>query len=96
MTSDTYRDDNKNKISSRNDSKTHPTVYIVFFSLLFDLLAFTMILPLLPSLLDHYQKNDSSDGLYPKLLQKIRYFQEMVGAPDRFNSVLFGGKLNGF
>mgnify|MGYP000445115445 CR=1 FL=1 len=74
--------------------KTHPTVYIVFVSLLLDLLAFTMILPLLPSLLDHYSANDNPDGLYPWLLEKVRYFQEFVGAPDRFNSVLFGGKIH--
>ncbi|XP_069678916.1 major facilitator superfamily domain-containing protein 10 [Periplaneta americana] len=73
--------------------KTHPTVYIVFVSLLLDLLAFTMILPLLPSLLDHYSLNDRPSGLYPWLLAKVRYFQEFVGAPDRFNSVLFGGFL---
>jgi len=72
--------------------RTHPTVYIVFLSLLLDLLAFTMILPLLPSLLDHYSIRDSPSGLYPWLLGKVRYFQELVGAPDRFNSVLFGGK----
>lgn len=73
--------------------RTHPTVYIVFVSLLLDLLAFTMILPLLPSLLDHYSIHDSPNGLYPWLLGKVRYFQELVGAPDRFNSVLFGGFL---
>ncbi|XP_049960530.1 major facilitator superfamily domain-containing protein 10 [Schistocerca serialis cubense] len=73
--------------------KSHPSVYIIFVSLLLDLLAFTMILPLLPSLLDHYRQNDKPDGLYPWLLSKIRYFQQIVGAPDRFNSVLFGGFL---
>nr|CAD7457175.1 unnamed protein product [Timema tahoe] len=72
---------------------THRTVYIVFLSLLLDLLAFTMILPLLPSLLDHYRLNDSPQGLYPWLLDKVRHFQHLVGAPDRFNSVLFGGFL---
>lgn len=77
---------------SSGSLKSHPTVYIVFVSLLLDLLAFTMILPLLPSLLDHYSLNDSPDGLYPWLLGKVRYFQEFVGAPDRFNSVLFGGE----
>jgi hypothetical protein len=79
-------------VSSVSSLRTHPTVYIVFVSLLLDLLAFTMILPLLPSLLDHYRLNDSPNGLYPWLLGKVRYFQEFVGAPDRFNSVLFGGK----
>ncbi|RZF45046.1 hypothetical protein LSTR_LSTR002007 [Laodelphax striatellus] len=73
--------------------KTHPTVYIVFCSLLLDLLAFTMILPLLPSLLDHYQKNDGPDGLYSWLLKSINSFQVMLGVPNRFNSVLFGGFL---
>nr|CAD7426035.1 unnamed protein product [Timema monikensis] len=72
---------------------THRTVYIVFLSLLLDLLAFTMILPLLPSLLDHYRLNDSPQGLYPWLLDKVRHFQHLVGAPDRFNSVLFGGLI---
>lgn len=78
---------------SSGSLRTHPTVYIVFVSLLLDLLAFTMILPLLPSLLDHYSLNDSPKGLYPWLLRKVQYFQELVGAPDRFNSVLFGGFL---
>lgn len=74
------------------NEKLNPTVYIVFISLLLDLLAFTMILPLLPSLLDHYKQNDSY-GLYAWLSSKIKYFQEFVGAPEKFNSVLFGGFL---
>lgn len=73
-------------------SKTHKSVYIVFLSLLFDLLAFTMILPLLPSLLEHYKHNDDS-GLYGKLSKGIEYFQNLVGAPEKYNSVLFGGVL---
>lgn len=73
--------------------KTHPMVYVVFFSLLLDLLAFTMILPLFPSLLDHYHKNDGPDGLYQGILRIVKYFQTFVGAPDQFNSVLFGGFL---
>ncbi|KAJ8923576.1 hypothetical protein NQ315_010155 [Exocentrus adspersus] len=72
--------------------KLNPTVYVVFVSLLLDLLAFTMILPLLPSLLEHYKVNDST-GLYTWLSNKIYYFQRFVGAPERFNSVLFGGFL---
>ncbi|KAH9487855.1 Major facilitator super domain-containing protein 10 [Bulinus truncatus] len=38
--------------------KTDKIFYIVFASLILDLLAFTVILPLLPGLLDHYSKND--------------------------------------
>lgn len=77
---------------SKDASKTHPTVYIVFVSLLLDLLAFTMILPLLPSLLEHYRVNDQS-GLYSALSNSIQYFRQLVGAPERYTSVLFGGAL---
>uniref|UniRef100_A0A1B6DG21 Major facilitator superfamily (MFS) profile domain-containing protein n=2 Tax=Clastoptera arizonana TaxID=38151 RepID=A0A1B6DG21_9HEMI len=87
-----YSKENKTKVE-QNESKINSTVYVVFISLLLDLLAFTMILPLFPSLLDHYRLNDKSDGLYPYLLDKVKYFQHLVGAPDRFNSVLFGGFL---
>ncbi|CAG9855334.1 unnamed protein product [Phyllotreta striolata] len=77
---------------SAKTGKVHSTVYVVFVSLLLDLLAFTMILPLLPSLLDHYKENDSN-GLYHWLSGNIRDFQLLVGAPERFNSVLLGGFL---
>lgn len=80
--------------NNKNDSttKTHPTVYIVFFSLLLDLLAFTMILPLLPSLLEYYRINDKY-GLFTTLSESVKFFQDLVGAPAKFNSVLFGGFL---
>lgn len=77
---------------TNNINKTHPQVYIVFFSLLFDLLAFTMILPLLPSLLEHYRLNDKF-GLYSYLANCVKYFQVLVGAPEKYSSVLFGGVL---
>ncbi|CAB0020054.1 unnamed protein product [Nesidiocoris tenuis] len=68
-------------------------MYIIFASLLIDLLAFTMILPLLPSLMDHYRRNDPPDGWYNYFLSSIESFRLLVGAPDRFSSVLFGGAL---
>lgn len=73
-------------------NKTDPAVYIVFLSLLMDLLAFTIILPLLPSILEMYRTKDSS-GLYVQLATQVKYFQELVGAPEKYNSVLFGGFL---
>lgn len=76
----------------KDDTKTHPVVYTVFISLLLDLLAFTMILPLLPSLLEHYRVNDKI-GLHRTLSMSVQYFQQLVGAPDKYNSVLFGGFL---
>lgn len=85
----------ENKVSKESIPEvaaTHKTVYVVFFSLLLDLLAFTMILPLLPSLLDYYRQHDTQ-GLYHRLSQSIQFFQETVGAPEKYNSVLFGGFL---
>ncbi|XP_049281837.1 major facilitator superfamily domain-containing protein 10 isoform X1 [Anopheles funestus] len=72
-------------------TRTHRTAYVIFFSLLLDLLAFTMILPLLPSLLEYYRKNDNQ--LYGYLANSIKQFQVWIGAPERFTSVLFGGAL---
>lgn len=77
---------------SPKTEKISPTVFIIFISLLLDLLAFTMILPLLPSLLEYYKSNDST-GLYSWLSRRVQFFQELVGAPEKFNSVLFGGFL---
>lgn len=87
-----HDEDPSGKAKAGDSTKTHPTVYIVFFSLLLDLLAFTMILPLLPSLLEYYRVNDQM-GLHTSLSNSIRSFREIVGAPERFSSVLFGGFL---
>ncbi|XP_023245028.1 major facilitator superfamily domain-containing protein 10 isoform X2 [Copidosoma floridanum] len=74
----------------RDDNKT---VRVVFISLLLDLLAFTMILPLFPALLDHYEQIDNGKGLYSMILQKVHTFGSLVDAPSNVNSVLFGGFL---
>lgn len=66
---------------------------ILFFSLLLDLIAFTMILPLFPYLLIYYSAHDGPDGWYAYSEKKIEYFQTLVGAPRISNHVLFGGKL---
>lgn len=72
-------------------SPQYTTGYVVFISLLLDLLAFTLILPLFPSLLDYYKQNDSG-GLYQWLEAHILVFQKIIGVPDKFNGVLFGGR----
>ncbi|EEB15284.1 tetracycline-efflux transporter, putative [Pediculus humanus corporis] len=87
------KDDNVNKKNKLIFDKTNKTIFIVFCSLLMDLLAFTMILPLLPSLLDHYKINDDPNGCYKWFESSIKYFQQVLQAPERFNSVLFGGFL---
>lgn len=81
------------KISEPSNKDRPPMVYIIFCSLLIDLLAFTVILPLMPALMDYYQKSDPPDGLYSYCVTLIKNFQLKVGSPDKFNSVLFGGFL---
>ncbi|EDW84552.1 uncharacterized protein Dwil_GK14183 [Drosophila willistoni] len=84
--------DGKEPSTTNTKEKCDSMVYIIFLSLLFDLLAFTIILPLLPSLLEYYRLHDSS-GLYAVLTDRVRWFQQLVGAPERYISVLFGGFL---
>lgn len=78
--------------SHDNDVKSSNVVSIVFRSLILDLLAFTMILPLLPALLDYYKEIDDKKGLYTWILKRIQNIQIYLNAPDKFSTVLFGGK----
>ncbi|MED6238443.1 hypothetical protein ATANTOWER_021451 [Ataeniobius toweri] len=66
---------------------------IVFIILLLDLLGFTLILPLLPSILDHYAQ--AGDVTYQSLQSVVDWFREAVGIPmeKKYNSVLFGGLI---
>ena len=85
-------DNKKPKESSNGDDSKMTSV--VFIGLLMDLLAFTLILPLFPSLLDHYKKHDGPDGLFHFLDNKVKSFGLWIGVPEgQFNSVLFGGLL---
>ena len=56
-----------------DEKKMNKTFYIIFLSLIIDLLAFTVILPLLPSLLDHYGHNDKVSECYLVLERKARF-----------------------
>lgn len=80
------------KTENYGKEKTPSSVYIVFISLLLDLLSFTMILPLFPSLLEYYKANDNF-GLYTNLADSVKSFQDYMNIPERYNSVLFGGFL---
>ncbi|KAJ8026265.1 Major facilitator superfamily domain-containing protein 10 [Holothuria leucospilota] len=70
------------------------TPMIVFLILVIDLLAFTMILPLLPSLLDYYSQHDRT-GLYTLMQSSVDNFRDFLGIPDteKYNAVLFGGVI---
>ncbi|XP_019641337.1 PREDICTED: major facilitator superfamily domain-containing protein 10-like [Branchiostoma belcheri] len=75
----------------KNDSRV---LLAVFVLLLVDLLAFTVILPLMPSLLDYYGQVDQG-GLYGAIQEYVDWFALTLGIPQtrRFNAVLFGGIL---
>ena len=71
----------------QNDDPNGMTL-VVFIGLLIDLLAFTLILPLFPALLDHYKKHDSSHGLYHFLdsrvsVQSINFYLLSNNSPGR-------------
>ncbi|XP_061751661.1 major facilitator superfamily domain-containing protein 10 [Nerophis ophidion] len=68
-------------------------IAVVFVLLLLDLLGFTLILPLLPSILDHYAQ--TGDAAYQTLQSVVDFFREALGIPmeKKYNSVLFGGLI---
>jgi MFS family permease len=78
----------------RSGPSSHWTLMVLFASLLLDLLGFTVILPLIPSLLEYYGRADQS-GMYSVLMEKVDSFRTLIGAPDveKFNIVLLGGLL---
>uniref|UniRef100_A0A4W3JI88 Major facilitator superfamily domain containing 10 n=1 Tax=Callorhinchus milii TaxID=7868 RepID=A0A4W3JI88_CALMI len=67
-------------------------ITIVFLALLIDLLGFTLILPLFPSMLDYYGK---TDRLYQSMQHSVDWFADVIGVPSerKYNSVLFGGLI---
>ncbi len=67
---------------------------VVFISLIIDLLAFTLILPLFPKIFDFYNTNDN-DTAYNILHYYVNEFRKIISGPEskEFNSVLFGGNL---
>lgn len=75
------------------NSKIKRVFTIVFVTQLIDLLAFTLILPLLPKLLDFYAENDKS-GLY-NLVERTfaNLFSKLINTSTSHNQVLLAGLL---
>jgi len=65
VTTDVDEKDGKMSKKSRN------TLFILFFSLVLDLLGFTVILPLMPSILEYYGR---SDGQVNMLLSRTKKY----------------------
>uniref|UniRef100_A0A8C9K7Q4 Major facilitator superfamily domain containing 10 n=1 Tax=Panthera tigris altaica TaxID=74533 RepID=A0A8C9K7Q4_PANTA len=68
-------------------------ITVVFLGLLLDLLAFTLLLPLLPGLLESHGR--AHDPLYGSWQRGVDWFATAIRMPaeKRYNSVLFGGLI---
>ncbi|VDN54623.1 unnamed protein product [Dracunculus medinensis] len=71
------------------------TVIILISSLILDIIAFSCILPLFPTLIDFYGSNERRDWLYNSLEKWASLFQKLIGIPmiTNYNNVIFGGLL---
>jgi MFS family permease len=74
------------------ESRTKRIFYFVFLTLFVDLLAFTLILPLLPKILDYYATNDKSN-FYRFYDKNLKLIQGILGVPESHNQVLVAGML---
>lgn len=85
----------KTSKSKENDPQRR-TLGIVFLTLFLDLVGFSIIFPLFPSMLDYYlPQQDGASSLLGQLIAPLAALAERTGAEDpRFmTSVLFGGIL---
>ena len=72
--------------------------FVLVGILILDLIAFTSILPLLPSILSFYEKQTMQDGNYPfmrKCIKLLNSCRTSMGIPniERYNAVFIGGAL---
>lgn len=74
------------------EARTKRTFKFVFVTLIVDLLAFTLILPLLPKILDYYATNDKSNT-YKLFDENAKVLQGFLGIPESHNQVLLAGVL---
>lgn len=63
-------DREKSPAPSSSGASSHATLAYVFLFLLVDLLGFTVILPLIPSLLEYYDKHDEASRLRPPCMSE--------------------------
>ncbi len=68
---------------------------IMFLTLFIDLAGFSIIFPLFPSMLQHYQATEAEGSLFMLLYDALLRFSTFAGAPDLHWGVLvlFGGAL---
>ena len=81
------------QMGAGKDGSNKTAIIAAIGSLLVDLIAFTIILPLLPSIIQNYKKTDTS-GLYAYFSDRAESLGKLIGAPgDQSEAVLIGGML---
>ncbi|MBL4576601.1 MAG: MFS transporter [Opitutaceae bacterium] len=66
---------------------------VIFLTLYIDLIGFSIIFPLFPSILDYYLGKEGSSGLLGTILSFLDQISQWLGSGDNFTLVLFGGFL---
>ncbi|EED14899.1 tetracycline transporter, putative [Talaromyces stipitatus ATCC 10500] len=82
--------------SPRDQTQRKKVLRVIFISLLLDLISFTFILPLFPSLLNFYLKQDPSpDSLLNRIFHYLNAYKNSFSKPidSRYDIVLLGGAL---
>ena len=75
-------------------------IFIIFIILYLDLIAFTLILPLFPSIIEHYDTQNklatTSDSALDAIHRTMEFMRKLLNMPDRsrYNQVLIGGRLS--
>lgn len=66
---------------------------VIFLTIFIDLVGFSVIFPLFPSMLDYYLELDGQNGLLAWVLEQIGQLSQLSGGDERYTAVLFGGVL---
>lgn len=67
---------------------------VIFLTLYIDLIGFSIIFPLGPTLLEYYLAHDGGSGLLHTLLEQLNGFAHSLGKDNAFTAVLFGGVIS--
>ncbi|KAL1985531.1 hypothetical protein VTN96DRAFT_7751 [Rasamsonia emersonii] len=81
---------------SSNQNQRKKVLRVIFISLLLDLISFTFILPLFPSLLNFYRQRDPSPtSLLNRIFHYLNTYKNAFAKPidSRYDIVLLGGAL---
>ncbi|EDY82584.1 transporter, major facilitator family [Verrucomicrobiia bacterium DG1235] len=66
---------------------------VIFLTIFIDLVGFSVIFPLFPSMLDYYLELDGQHGVLAWLLSQLDHVSQLADGSERFTPVLFGGVL---